>query len=106
MDIRQIHANYIGFTLLKEDSHCDFIADRYEPIDGLPEKYVVIHATESWPSKDWGFENWNSLCNQLDYPIVLVGKESSEVGSFMVKKPTYDLSIVLKFGKKQPYHLA
>ena len=101
MDIRQIHANYIGFTLLKEDSHCDFIADRYEPIDGLPEKYVVIHATESWPSKDWGFENWNSLCNQLDYPIVLVGKESSEVGSFMVKKPTYDLSIVLKFGKKQ-----
>ena len=91
MDIRQIHANFIGFTLLKKDSHCDFIADRYKPIDNLPEKYIVIHATESWPSKDWGFENWNSLCNTLDYPIVMVGKESSEVGSFNVQKPTYDL---------------
>ena len=91
MDIRQIHANFIGFTLLKDDSHCDFVADKYKPIDNLPEKYIVIHATESWPSKDWGFENWNKLCNQLDYPIVMVGKESSEVGSFMVKKPTYDL---------------
>ena len=93
MDIRQIHANYIGFTLLKEDSHCDFIANRYEPIDGLPEKYVVIHATESWPSKDWGFENWSSLCNKLNYPIVLVGKESNEKGAFNITKPTYDLSI-------------
>ena len=91
MDISQIHANFIGFTLLKKDSHCDFIADRYKPIDNLPEKYIVIHATESWPSKDWGFENWNSLCNTLDYPIVMVGKESSEVGSFNVQKPTYDL---------------
>ena len=91
MDIRQIHANFIGFTLLKKDSHCDFVADEYQPIDNLPEKYIVIHATESWPSKDWGFENWNSLCNQLDYPIVMVGKESSEVGSFNVQKPTYDL---------------
>ena len=91
MDIRQIHANFIGFTLLKKDSHCDFIADRYKPIDNLPEKYIVIHATASWPSKDWGFENWNSLCNTLDYPIVMVGKESSEVGSFNVQKPTYDL---------------
>ena len=91
MDIRQIHANFIGFTLLKKDSHCDFIADRYKPIDNLPEKYIVIQATDSCPSKDWGFENWNSLCNTLDYPIVMVGKESSEVGSFNVQKPTYDL---------------
>jgi FkbM family methyltransferase len=97
MDIRQIHANFIGFTLLKEDSHCDFVADSYEPIEGLPEKYIVIHATKSWASKDWGFEKWNSFCNQLDYPIVMVGKESSEIGSFMVEKPTYDLKPIQGF---------
>jgi len=66
MDIRQIHANFLGFTLLKEDSHCDFIANKYEPIENLPDKYVVIHATESWPSKDWGFNNWNEFCNTLN----------------------------------------
>ena len=91
MDIRQIHANFLGFTLLKEDSHCDFIANKYKPIEKLPDKYIVIHATESWPSKDWGFENWNEFCNTLNYPIVMVGKDSKEQGSFMVYKPTYEL---------------
>jgi len=98
MDIRQFHASGLGFQLLPEESDMDYIPDEWEPIDGLPEKFVLIHPVQTWASRTWAPEKWQLLTKMLnDYgiPVVSMGKVSSEVGFHMVQKPVFDFPIKL-----------
>jgi len=95
-DIRQIHAISSGFQLLPEEMEIDFYPDPYEPIENLPENYVVIHPSKSWPSRTWEKERWQELINKLNninIPVVIIGKDSSEFGTYMIEKPVYKLEV-------------
>lgn len=83
-DIRQYHAKDLGFMLAPNEMSCDF--NPKENIDcinkfNLPEKYVVIHPSQSWPSRTWSRYNWQSLCmllEDINIPVVLIGKDTIE----------------------------
>lgn len=98
MDIRQFHASGIGFNLLPEECHTDFVPDKWEPIENLPDKFVLIHPVQSWAARTWDEDKWKLLTNMLndnDIAVVSVGKSSSEVGWHMVQKPVFDFPIKL-----------
>jgi ADP-heptose:LPS heptosyltransferase len=98
MDIRQFHAAGLGFQLLPEECDMDYIPDEWEPIEGLPEKFVLIHPVQTWASRTWAPEKWQLLTKMLnDYgiPVVSMGKVSSEIGFHMVDKPVFDFPIKL-----------
>lgn len=98
MDIRQFHAAGLGFQLLPEECDMDYIPDEWEEIDGLPEKFVLIHPVTSWASRTWAAEKWQLLTRMLNdhgIPVVSMGKASSEVGFHMVDKPVFDFPIKL-----------
>jgi ADP-heptose:LPS heptosyltransferase len=93
MDIRQFHASGLGFQLLPEECDMDYIPDEWEPIEGLPEKFVLMHPVTSWASRTWAAEKWQLLTRMLNdhgIPVVTMGKASSEVGFHMVDKPVSD----------------
>ena len=96
MDIRQYHAVKLGFMLTKDEMGLDYIPDEYEPIEGLPEKYVLIHPVQNWPSRTWDAEKWMKLTSELNkkgISVVSIGKDSSEVGFFNVNKPIFNFEI-------------
>ena len=98
MDIRQFHAAGLGFQLLPEESDMDFVPDPWEPIENLPEKFVLIHPVQTWASRTWEAEKWQLLTKMLnDYgiPVISMGKSSSEIGFHMVNKPVFDFPIQL-----------
>lgn len=98
MDIRQFHAAGLGFQLLPEESDMDFVPDPWEPIENLPEKFVLIHPVQTWASRTWETEKWQLLTKMLnDYgiPVISMGKSSSEIGFHMVNKPVFDFPIQL-----------
>jgi ADP-heptose:LPS heptosyltransferase len=98
MDIRQFHASGIGFNLLPEECHTDFVPDKWEPIENLPDKFILIHPVQSWAARTWDEDKWKLLTNMLndnDIAVVSVGKSSSEVGWHMVQKPVFDFPIKL-----------
>lgn len=95
-DIRQIHALSSGFQLFPEEMQIDFYPDKYEEIENLPENYIVVHPSKTWPSRTWEKERWQDLINKLTIfgaPIVVIGKDSSETGTYNIQKPIYDLTI-------------
>lgn len=95
-DIRQIHALSSGFQLLPEEMEIKFYPDSYEEIEGLPENYIVIHPSKTWTSRTWEKEKWQELINKLNIlgvPIVIIGKNSSEIGTYEIQKPVYELNI-------------
>jgi len=95
-DIRQIHAISSGFQLLPEEMEIDFYPDPYEPIENLPKNYVVIHPSKSWPSRTWEKERWQEFIdklNNINIPVVIIGKDSSEFGTYMIEKPVYELKV-------------
>jgi len=95
-DIRQLHAISAGFQLLPNEMEIDFYPDPYEPIENLPENYIVIHPSKTWPSRTWEKERWQELVNKLNsinIPVVIVGKDSSETGTYHIQKPVYELNI-------------
>ena len=95
-DIRQLHAYSAGFELLPEEMTIDFYPNEYIPIENLPEKYIVIHPSKSWPSRSWEKERWQELINKLNkinIPVVAIGKEADEFGTYHIKKPVYSLDI-------------
>lgn len=97
-DIRQLHAMSSGFQLLTEEMDLEFYPDEYEEIKGLPNEYIVIHPSKTWPSRSWEKERWQDLINRLNnigIPIVMIGKDSSEMGTYLIQKPLYDLKIKL-----------
>lgn len=98
IDIRQFHTNKLGFQLLPDEMNIKFYPDKYEPIKNLPENYVVIHPVKTWPSRTWEQYRWQNLINTLnDYniPVIAVGKNSSEHGTYNTQKPTFNVDIKL-----------
>ena len=82
--------------LTKDEMELDYIPDEFEPIDGLPEKYVLIHPVQNWPSRTWDAVNWMTLTEKLNdkgISVVSIGKDSSETGFFNVSKPIFNFKI-------------
>ena len=114
MDIRQFHAINLGFMLTKDEMELDYISDPYEPIEGLPEKYVLIHPVQNWNSRTWDAKKWQlltKLLNQKGIAVVSVGRDSSELGGSNVDKPVFNFDIKLglnlmnKTSLSQTWHL-
>jgi ADP-heptose:LPS heptosyltransferase len=96
MDIRQYHAIKLGFMLTKDEMELDYTPDEYIPIKNLPEKYVLIHPVQNWPSRTWDAVNWMTLTEKLNdkgISVVSIGKDSSETGFFNVNKPIFNFKI-------------
>lgn len=95
IDIRQIHAINLGFTLLPSEMDC-----YYRPITDCNYKinhnYVVIHPVTTWESRTWAAKNWMELTQKLNdagFYVVSIGKDSSETGFFNVEKPVFNFEI-------------
>jgi len=96
IDIRQYHAIKLGFMLTKDEMLLEYTPDEYEPINKLPEKFVLIHPVQNWPSRTWDAVKWMELTkrlNEQNISVVSIGKDSSEVGFFNVKKPIFNFEI-------------
>ena len=113
-DIRQLHAISSGFQLLPEEMNMEFYPDPYIPIENLPDNYIVIHPSKTWPSRTWEQERWQELVDKLNekgIPIVIVGKDSSENGTYHIQKPVFDiqikngLNLVNKINLHQTWHI-
>jgi ADP-heptose:LPS heptosyltransferase len=114
MDIRQFHAVNLGFMLTKHEMELIYKPDQFQPIENIPEKYILIHPVQNWASRTWSAENWmrlTELLNNMGYAVVSIGKESSETGFFNVNKPTFNfeitngLNLMNKTDISQAWHL-
>ena len=98
MDIRQFHAINLGFMLTKDEMSMDYFPDEVESIEGLPEKYVLIHPVQNWNSRTWDAKKWQmltKLLNERGIAVISVGKDSSELGGSNVDKPVFNFNINL-----------
>ena len=98
MDIRQFHAVNLGFMLTRDEMSMDYFPDEVELIEGLPEKYVLIHPVQNWNSRTWDEKKWQmltKLLNEKGIAVVSVGKDSSELGGSNVDKPVFNFNIDL-----------
>ena len=96
MDIRQFHAVNLGFMLTKDEMSMDYFPDEVESIEGLPEKYVLIHPVQNWNSRTWDVKKWQmltKLLNERGIAVISVGKDSSELGGSNVDKPVFNFNI-------------
>jgi ADP-heptose:LPS heptosyltransferase len=100
--------------LSPDEMECNYYPKDYEPIENLPEKYVLIHPVQTWPNRTWSSSNWIKLTkklNDLDISVVSIGKDSSEKGFFNVNKPTFNfdikngLNLMNKTSLSQAWHL-
>ena len=98
MDIRQFHAINLGFMLTKDEMEMDYIPKPIDTIEGLPEKYVLIHPVQNWDSRTWDAKKWQmltKLLNERGIAVVSIGKDSSELGGSDVDKPVFNFQIDL-----------
>jgi ADP-heptose:LPS heptosyltransferase len=98
MDIRQFHAVNLGFMLTKDEMSMDYFPDEVQSIEGLPEKYVLIHPVQNWNSRTWDEKKWKmltKLLNERGIAVISVGKDSSELGGSNVDKPVFNFNIDL-----------
>jgi ADP-heptose:LPS heptosyltransferase len=96
MDIRQFHAVNLGFMLTRDEMSIDYFPDEVESIEGLPEKYVLIHPVQNWNSRTWDAKKWQmltKLLNERGIAVISVGKDSSELGGSNVDKPVFNFNI-------------
>ena len=96
MDIRQFHAVNLGFMLTRDEMSMDYFPDEVESIEGLPEKYVLIHPVQNWNSRTWDEKKWQmltKLLNERGIAVISVGKDSSELGGSNVNKPVFNFNI-------------
>ena len=96
IDIRQMHAINLGFTLLPHEMDCFY--EPTEPCKHIIEskKYVVLHSVATWESRTWSAENWMRLTKELNDRgifVISIGKDSSETGFFNVEKPVFNFEI-------------
>ena len=81
MDIRQFHATFLGFNLLREEMACRFYAKPFQDIPKLPKEYILLHPSKTWPSRSWPLEAWQGLVKrlkeELTLPLVSIGKDDS-----------------------------
>ena len=95
-NIIQLHALSSGFQLLPEEMNIEFYPDEYKKIENLPDRYIVLHTAKTWPSRTWEKEKWQELIDRLNLiniPVVVIGKNSSEEGTYHITKPVYELNI-------------
>jgi ADP-heptose:LPS heptosyltransferase len=84
--------------LTKDEMTLEYTPNEYEPIDGLPEQYVLIHPVQNWDSRTWDVKKWQlltKLLNERGIAVVSVGKDSSELGGANVDKPVFNFEIGL-----------
>ena len=96
MDIRQFHAISLGFSLTQDEMEIDLYIERERDL-GIGD-YVIIHPTHTWPTRTWDQVKWQALVDRLNaegIPVVAVGRDSHEVGTFSVDKPVMSLDIKL-----------
>ena len=96
IDIRQFHAINLGFMLLKDEMECFYQPTEPCKLHIPTEKYVLVHAAQNWASRTWSAENWAELCRkliELSYVVIVIGKDSSEVGFFNVQKPVFNINV-------------
>jgi len=111
-DIRQLHAKNLKFELLPSEMDLEFYPDEYTEIPELPERYVVIHPSKTWPSRTWNPDRWQKMVDKLidnDIKVVIIGKDSSEVGTYNTEKPVFGIkngiNLVNKLNIDQTYHV-
>lgn len=95
IDIRQYHAIDLGFMLNEKEMQYDYTPDKYVNIENLPSDYVCLHVANTWPSRTYSDENWQTLIdliNKNNLSVVLIGKNGHETGFFNVDKPTKKLN--------------
>jgi len=106
-DIRQLHAISSNFQLKPEELNIEFYADKYKDIN-LPNNYIVIHPSKTWPSRSWEKFRWQQLVdklNKLNIPIVIIGKEEvGEGGTYNIKKPIYNIKNGINLTNKLDIH--
>jgi hypothetical protein len=94
MDIRQFHAVSLGFTLTEAEMEMDLYIERER---SLPfDDYVIIHPTYTWPTRTWAQEKWQELVDRLNnigIPVVAVGRDAKETGTYNTNKPAMDIKI-------------
>ena len=82
VDLRQTHANDLGFQLFREEMCCDFFPDRQLKLNIiLPKLYVVLHVTKNWANRTWDKNNWKQIidyCESVGVFVVLVGQDYTE----------------------------
>jgi ADP-heptose:LPS heptosyltransferase len=86
-EARQLHALGVGLTLYPEEMHYDFIPDEPTTKSQLIDKNtLVLHVTESWPSRTWSPQKWQRLIDLIkektSFKICLIGRSHSELGYF------------------------
>ncbi len=94
IDIRQNHAMSLGFSLTPEEMGMDLYIE--EDWDVGFKDYIVIHPTQTWPSRTWSEDKWQELIYKLNdnnIPVVAIGKDDSEKGFVNIDKPTMKLDI-------------
>ena len=96
MDLRQFHAVSLGFTLTEAEMEMDLYIEKPRE---LPFKdYVIIHPTYTWPTRTWAQEKWQALVDMLNdagIPVVAVGRDSKEGGTYNTQKPVMPINIKL-----------
>lgn len=96
-EARQLHALGVGLTLYPEEMHYDFIPDEPTTKSQLIDKNtLVLHVTESWPSRTWSPQKWQRLIDLIkektNFKICLIGRSHSELGYFgIINKSVIDL---------------
>ena len=99
-DIRQYHAKDLGFLLKDSDLHCDYKPQEDDSCVNefnLPGEYVVIHPVQSWGSRTWSIDNWQSLALDLEsngINVVCIGKDSGEASDQgSLDKPAFHIGL-------------
>lgn len=112
VDIRQLHARALKIELLPSEMQLEYYPDEYINIDELPENYLVIHPSKTWPSRTWNEHQWQKLVDMLNNKninVVIIGKDSGEHGTFNIQKPVFNinngLNLVNKLNIDQTWHV-
>jgi len=112
VDIRQLHAKELKIELLPREMHLEYYPDEYIDIPELPDNYLVIHPSKTWPSRTWNPKRWQELTNKLNdigIKVVIIGKDSSEVGTYNTEKPVFKIengiNLVNKLNLDQTWHV-
>ena len=95
-DLRQFHANSLGFTLTPDEMGMDLYIEK--PRKSINSKYIILHPTYTWATRTWDQSKWQQLIDLLNgdnIPVVAVGRNSIEHGFGITKKPVMDVDIKL-----------
>ena len=105
IDIRQYASIQCGFQLLNEEMDCDYIPTETFDIN-TPDEYIVVHPTTSWPIKTWDVNKWQELCDNIDLPVISIGKnENRRDWSYKCNKLNNVIDLTDQTSLDQTWHL-